>query len=92
MRHMLFFSPPNQHDDPRHRIAKNTPHRRQWTYPSKPICVLQPSPFSHRQIMPSFSLYSKLSKPSPAGLSVAMHPILYPHDFLKTLLKKAAAF
>jgi hypothetical protein len=82
---MPFFSPPHLHDDPRLRIAEHATHRCQWAQPRKPVRVLQPSLFAHRQIMPSFALRSKRSNPCTARLPSTNHHIFYPLDSVKTL-------
>ena len=81
---MPFFSPPHLHDDPRLRIAEHATHCCQGAQPGKPVRVLQPSLFAHRQIMPSFALRSKRSNPCAVRFPGTNRITFYPLDSVKT--------
>jgi len=81
---MPFFSPPHQYHNPRPRIAEHAMPGCQWAQPGKPVCILQPSLFDHRQIMSSFALRSKRSNPCAVRVSSTNCLTFYPLDSVKT--------
>ena len=67
--HRPFFSPAQEPQDPRLRIAEDATDRGLRTETGKPIRIIEPTWFSHPRFMPGFSPRREEENPTKQGVS-----------------------